>query len=146
MAGKLWKCVKCGRGFAKPNQWHSCDARSVDQHFRGKNPKLKQIYERLFTWLEELGPLRVDAVKTSINLASKYHFGGIRVRKNYLRLGFLSDEMIQDPRIVRTERIGPKRIGHSVILRGPEDVDDQVMSWLKRAYTLQLRQPTKPLR
>lgn len=135
----LWKCPACRRNFGKKNQWHSCVSQSVESHFRGKNPKLKEIYEKLFTWLEDLGPIRVDAVKSSINLAGKYHFGGLTVRKDYVRLGFLSDEMIQDARIVRTERIGPKQIGHSVILRAPEDLDDQVMSWLKRAYRLQSR-------
>jgi uncharacterized C2H2 Zn-finger protein len=135
----LWKCPACDRTFGKKNQWHSCVSHTVESHFRGKNPKLKQIYERLFIWLEDLGPIHVDVAKSSINLAGKHHFGGVTVRKDYIRLGFLSDEMIQDARIVRTERIGHNRIGHSVILRAPEDVDDQVMSWLKHAYRLQSR-------
>ena len=67
------------------NQWHSCLERTVDHHFRGKDPQVKQIYELLIARLRELGPLRVDAVKSSINLVSKYHFGGISVRKDYVR-------------------------------------------------------------
>ena len=136
---KLWKCPNCGRHFAKRNQWHSCLARTVDHHFRGKDTQLRQTYELLIARLREFGPLRVDAVKASINLASKYHFGGISVRRDYLRLGFLSHEIIKDHRIIRTESLGPKKAGHSVILRSPGDVDDQLMTWLKRAYSLQSR-------
>lgn len=136
---RLWKCPICGRDFAKKNQWHSCLAHSVDHHFRGKDPQLLQIYERLVERLKKLGPLRIDAVKSSINFASKYHFGGLAVRRHYLRLGFLSDIILEDQRIVRRETLGPQRIGHSVILRGPKEVDDELMRWLKRAYTLQAR-------
>lgn len=136
---QLWKCANCGRSFAKRNQWHSCLAHGVDHHFRGKNPRLRKTYDLLIKRLRQLGPLRVDAVKSSINLASKYHFGGVSVRKDTLRLGFLSDEVIEHPRILRTERLGPRRVGHVVALRSAEDVDGRLMSWLKKAYTLQSR-------
>jgi len=78
-------------------------------------------------------------VKTSINLVSKYHFGGIHVRRDHLRVGFLSDRMIEESRIVRTQRLGPTTFGHSVILRGLVDVDERLMNWLKKSYTLQSR-------
>jgi hypothetical protein len=95
------------------------------------------MYELLIARLRKLGPLRVDAVKSSINLVSKHHFGGVSVKKDTLRLGFLSQEVLEDKRIVRTQRIGPKKFEHSVILRQPRDVDDILMSWLKKAYILQ---------
>ena len=136
---QLWKCPTCGRSFAKRNQWHSCLARTVDHHFRGKDPRLRRTYESLIARLRELGPLRVDAVKSSINLASKYHFGGVTVRRDYLRLGFLSDGVIEDRRIIRKQRVSPRRVGHSVILRSPSDVDDRLIRWLKRAHSLQSR-------
>lgn len=136
---KLWKCPNCGRSFAKRHRWHSCLAKSIDDHFRGKDPQLRRTCDFLVKRLRELGPLRMDAVKSSINLASKYHFGGLSVRKDYLRLGFLSDEVIGDARILRAERLGRKRVGHVVMLRSPEDVDDRLMGWLKKAYALQSR-------
>ncbi len=136
---KLWTCSKCGRRFAKSKQWHSCQAQSTSHHFRGKEARLKQTYETLIARLQALGPLRVDAVKSSINFASTYHFGGVSVRKDHLRLGFLSDDVIENQRIVRTEKLGPKKVAHRVILSSPSDVDDQLVSWLARAYALQAR-------
>ena len=136
---KRWKCSICSREFAKRNQWHSCLARPVEAHFRGKDPALREIYHRLIVRLRELGPLRVDAVKSSINLASRYHFGGLTVRQDHVRLGFLADRAIQDKRVVRRMRLGPMRVGHSVLLRRPSDVDAKLMGWLKRAYVMQAR-------
>ncbi len=140
----LWKCPACGRRFAKRNQWHSCKAQSVKHHFRGKDPKLRETYDVLITRLRELGPLRIDAVKSGINLASKYHFGGVSVRQDYLRVGFLSDAVIVDERIVKRERLGPAKVGYGVILRAPNDVDEQLLGWFKRAYELQSGRPARP--
>ncbi len=134
---KLWKCPRCKRTFAKRNQWHSCLTHSVDHHFRGTDPRLRRTYALLIARLRKLGPLRVDAVQSSINLASKYHFGGVSVRRDHLRLGFLSDEPIDDERIIKTAKLGPRRVGHTVILRSPSDVDGRLMHWLKQAHTLQ---------
>ena len=89
--------------------------------------------------MRQFGPVRTDAVKTSINLVSKYHFAAIRVGRDHLRLGFISDAIIEDERIVRTEPVGPSRVGYAVRLRTVTDVDDQLLAWLKRSYTLQSR-------
>ncbi|MBI1723866.1 MAG: hypothetical protein HYR48_08165 [Gemmatimonadetes bacterium] len=138
-AANLWQCPRCRRRFAKKSQWHSCRARTPEDHLRKASPLVRRTWERLTARLRKLGPLRVDAVQTSINFASKYHFGGATVRKDSLRVGFLSETLIEDPRIVHREVLGPRRVGHSVILREPGDVDAQLMKWLERAYIIQKR-------
>jgi hypothetical protein len=100
---------------------------------------LRTIYRRLLAALRLFGPVRVDAVQTSINLVSTHHFGGLTVRRDYLRLGFLSDTRIDHPRIVHRLVLGPKRVGHTVLLRSPADIDRQLLGWLRRAYDLQAR-------
>ena len=111
----------------------------VGEHFRGTSPRLRETYDALMARVRQFGPVRTDAVKTSINLVSKYHFAAIRVRRDHLRIGFLSDAAIEDERIVRTERVGPRRVGYVVRLRTRTDVDDQLLAWLKRSYALQSR-------
>lgn len=61
-ATSLWICPICGRRFAKTKQAHSCKAQSVVNHFSGKDPRLKAIFESLIRKLKRTGPLRVDAV------------------------------------------------------------------------------------
>jgi uncharacterized protein DUF5655 len=135
-AAKSWQCPTCRRRFSKAHQWHSCDARNLDEHFRGRDPELRGVFGELVRRLRKLGPVGVDPVKTSINLTARHHFGAVTVRGNFLRLGFLSDRRIEDRRIVHIERLGPAKFGHSVVLESVADLDDVVMDWLAEAYRL----------
>lgn len=78
-----WKCPKCGRAFAKTNQAHSCKSTSVASHFKGKNPELRELFDSLLAALRSAGPVHIDAVASSINLVSRHHFGGAKVRGNH---------------------------------------------------------------
>jgi hypothetical protein len=132
-------CPQCGRRFARPKQAHSCQVRKIDDHFRGKGPELRNVFDALCTALKRTGPLRVDAVESTINLVSTHHFGGVAVRRHHLRLGFLADRTIRDARIVRAERVGPHRISHHVALRSIDELDAQLLGWLAAAQALQSR-------
>ena len=76
-------------------------ARSIESHFKQKPPELKRTFYYLIAHMKKFGPLRVDAVKSSINLIAKHHFGGITAQKETLRLGFLLDRPVKHPRIMR---------------------------------------------
>ena len=115
----------------------SRDAREIErleEHFRGRDPGLREIFDELISRLRKLGPVRVDPVKTSINLIARHHFGAVTVRGNFLRLGFLAEERLADGRIVHIERLGPAKFGHSVVIESIADLDDVVMGWLAAAY------------
>ena len=139
-AKQLWTCPLCGRRFAKQNQAHSCSVQRIDDHFRGKHPKLRSLFDALRRALERSGPLRVDAVESTINLVSKHHFGGIAVRREYLRVGFILDHEIRDRRICRAERVGPHRVSHHVLVSSLSDLDAQLLGWLSEAQAMQARQ------
>jgi uncharacterized protein DUF5655 len=131
-----WTCPNCRREFSKTRQWHSCEVKRLDEHFRGRDPELRGIFDELVARLRKLGPVKVDPVKTSINLTARHHLGAVTVRGTFLRIGFLSDRRIQDDRIVHIERLGPSKFGHSVVIESIEDLDDVVMGWLAAAYRL----------
>lgn len=78
--------------------------------------------------------MRADAVKTSVNLAARHHFGAVHPGKDGLRVGFLLRRKVEDSRIIRHEWAGGDRWGHQVRLTGPNDIDDQLLGWLKEAY------------
>ena len=132
-----WKCPNCERSFAKTHQSHSCQTASTEIHFKGKNPVSMEIYNALVAQLRRFGEFRVDAVKTSINLIHKYHFGSVAVQDEGLRLGFVSDEPIRSNRIVQTQELGPSRVGHSVKLKSASEVDGELLGWLRTAHALQ---------
>jgi hypothetical protein len=110
--------------------------KGLEEHFRGRDPHLREIFDELVVRLRKIGPIKVDPVKTSINLTARHHLGAVTVRGTFLRLGFVSGGRIQDERIVHVERLGSAKFGHSVILESMEDLDDVVMGWLAAAYRL----------
>ena len=109
----------------------------VDGHFKGKPASLRRIYNALVKELSKFGTFRADAVKTSINLIHRYHFGSVTVQDEALRLGFVSDVRARSERIVQTQELGLERVGHSVRLESTADVDAELLGWLRRAYELQ---------
>ena len=133
----LWRCPLCGRLFEKPNQSHSHYTTSITSHFEGK-PVAKELFDILLSKLETFGPLRVDAVKTSINLIAKHHFGAVHPGKKGLRLGFVLSRKVEDVRITHHEWVGGNRWGHRVSLTSLKDIDDQLLGWLKEPATLSL--------
>jgi len=102
----------------------------VDSHFAGKTPALRDVFDRLTAKLSKTGPLRVDAVKTSIHLISGRAFGGVTVTGDALRLGFLSERPIASPRIVKRMTLAPNRIEHVVVVNRASDVDRELVGWL----------------
>jgi len=128
-----WTCPQCGRAFARNKQSHSCDARSVASHFEGKDPKLAALFNDL---VQKLGETRVDAAKTSIHLVSTHAFGGVTVRRDHLRVEFLSRRVLESARIVKTEPLG-RRYAYHVIVRELSDIDKELIDWLAEAQAMQ---------
>lgn len=131
----LWRCPVCGRLFSKPNQQHSHLSCNVEAHFKGK-PEQIALFDALIARIEDLGPMRVDAVKTSINLIARGHFGGVRVLRGGLRLGFVLLRKLDSPRIVRSQWLGGDKYGHSVKIATSADLDIELLNWLREAYDL----------
>ena len=129
----LWQCPTCKRRFAKQNQWHSCKPVSIDAHFKAKPAEVRSLFDALYAKLRSIAPLRMDAVKSSINLVSKHHFGGIRVQKDGLRLGFILGRPVEHHRI-RTQQITPTIWAHHVKITRQEDLDTELLAWLKEAH------------
>lgn len=134
---RTWICPTCSRRFARAKQWHSCKPQTIDFHFAGKDPALRRLFERLIRTLRKTGPLRVDAVKTSINLISRHHFGGVIVRRRSLRVGFLARNPIDSDRVVHRQVLGPNRVAHAIVIAGEHDVDPELLRWLTAAQHLQ---------
>jgi hypothetical protein len=107
----------------------------VESHFQGR-PEARVIFDELIRKLGGFGPLRVDAVKTSVNLIGRRHLGGVRALKDGLRIGFVLERKVSDPRILKSEWVGGSKYGHSVKVTLPQEIDAQLLNWLKEAYDL----------
>jgi hypothetical protein len=109
---------------------------SVENHFEGRSPAVRQIYDRLLSATSTFGPFDEDPKKTSIHLNRKTAFAGVMTRKDCLILTLKSAQDIQSPRISKHEQASAHRWHLEVRLEDPIEVDPELVGWLKEGYEL----------
>jgi hypothetical protein len=109
---------------------------SVREHFENREPSVRRTYDAIVRSARKLGPVKEDPKKTSIHLVRKTAFAGIATRKTALILTLKSDSDIANQRIARREQASAKRWHLEIKLDAPEQVDKEVVAWLKKAYEL----------
>jgi hypothetical protein len=109
---------------------------TVGDHFAGKTPAVREVYDRVIAALRKIGTVRQEPKKTSIHLVRSSALAGVEVRKDYLLLNIKTDYRIQSPRVVRSEQPSARRFHHKVKLSSLKEVDRELQSWLKDAYEL----------
>lgn len=130
-----WTCPGCGRRFGRRNQSHECaPAMSVEEYFSTGPERERPIFEAVLEHLESLGTVHVEPVSVGIFLKRGRTFAELRPMTRWVALWFPHSSVIDDRRIARRIAVSGNRSWYVVNLRGPEDVDDQVRSWLTEAY------------
>jgi predicted transport protein len=104
---KLWTCPKCGRAFANANQEHSCMTRPIDEHFEGRSPQVRELYDAFKSEVERCGPILVQSVKTRIAFQVRMNFAAVHTRKNYLRCHLVLARRTEDEIFDRVTTFGP---------------------------------------
>ena len=109
---------------------------TVTDHFEGKDAVVTTIYTRLLDSLRQFGQVSESPKKTSIHLDNASGFAGVYTRKNYILLHFRTSSRIDNPRIDKIEQHSAKRFMHTVKLQSPDEIDAELLGWLKSAYEL----------
>lgn len=109
---------------------------TVKEHFQNRTPEVKATYAAILKAAKKLGPVKEEAKKTSIHLVRKSAFAGVATRKTALILTLKSDSDINSPRITKREQASAHRWHLEIKLEDPEQVDREILTWLKRAYEL----------
>ncbi len=109
---------------------------TIEQHFTGRAPAVRATYDRLIATTATLGTFDVDPKKTSIHLNRKSAFAGVVTRKVRLILTLKLASVIQSTRIQRREQVSANRWHLEIPLSNPEEVDQELLEWLRQAYSL----------
>jgi uncharacterized protein DUF5655 len=109
---------------------------TVNEHFDNRTPEVKATYAAILKAAKKLGPVSEEAKKTSIHLVRKTAFAGVATRKTTLLLTLKSDADVTSKRISRREQASAHRWHLEVKLESPEQVDRELVGWLKKAYEL----------
>jgi hypothetical protein len=79
-----WICPDCGRQFVSVNRNHSCGHFSLEDHFAGKEPVVRELFDFLLETMREFGSVSVFPVKTRIVLRAEVQFAAAMPRKRWL--------------------------------------------------------------
>ena len=109
---------------------------ALETLFANKEPAVRAVYAKVLSSLAKVGPVRVEAKKTSIHLVRETSFAGAHPKKAWLDLTIRSDKPIKSARVRAQEQVSKNRWHQDVRLTSPADVDVEVMGWLKSAYAL----------
>lgn len=132
----MWICPECSRTFKNKNQWHSCVNTSVDTFLHGKPEPLISLYHLLINSVKKFGPLQIQTVQSAILVKTGSTFLEIKFAKDHLRIAFYLDHETKEFPVVKSLRVSKNRVAHVVCLGKKEDLDSQMINWLKHSYLL----------
>jgi Domain of unknown function (DUF5655) len=106
----LWTCPKCRHRFVTRNMWHSCSNYSLEGHFEGKEPAVREIFNKLLELIEQCGPVTVIPQKTRIAIQARVRFAGGVARKNWFDAGLWLTRRTEHPVYGESKRSAPNRM------------------------------------
>ncbi len=99
-------------------------------------PYVKSLYQQLLTELKKFGEITVEEKKTSIHFKNRAAFAGVHPRKEYFILNIVSASPINSLRIAKQEQVSKSRFHNELKIEKPEDIDSDLLKWLKEAFEL----------
>ena len=144
MKPPLWQCRKCKRYFANRNQSHTCARLDLAHHFKGKNPAIRALYDRVVAELRAIGPVRVLPEKTRIAFQVRMSFAQLTPRNRWIDGHVVLARRLEHPRFTRIESFSPRNHLHAFRLTSAADIDDDFRAWLAEAYMVGRQDHLKP--
>ncbi|NIO48435.1 MAG: hypothetical protein GTN73_03200 [Candidatus Aminicenantes bacterium] len=131
-----WTCPNCKKEFRNKNQVHSCAKVDLEDHLKNKSPQVIATFDKLMRELGKFGEITLNPVITSVQVRAGATFLSVKPKKECMEIEFqLSDEVNKLP-IYKNIRISRNRVLHFAILKGPQEVNTQLINWLKKSYEL----------
>ena len=94
------------------------------------------MYARLLKTVEGLGPVVEERGERSVLLRSRGGFLGVHPKRHWLDLQIVTDHPIRADRVTKVDPISARRFHVHVRLVTENEVDAQLLGWLREAYDL----------
>lgn len=130
----LWRCPGCGNEFVNRNQYHSCGRHSLDTPFAGKPAAVRKLFDRIRDRIEELGPVTLVPYRDRIGFMVRVRFAIAVPKTRWVDLSLWLRSRSESPRFRRVETLNPEAHVHLLRLTEPNELDHEVLTWLRDAY------------
>ena len=140
---ELWVCPRCGNSFTSPNMAHSCGQFDLDELFARSDPQVRAVFDTLAAAVTALGPVTVIPQRTRATFQSRVRFLSVYPRKSVLVAGIWLRRPLASPRFSKVEHLGSSNFVHEVRLGAPDDVDEELMRWVREARDAGLIVPSR---
>ncbi len=106
-------------------------------------PHLRPILDAVLAALPPLGPVTTAARKTCVSLVSpRRTFAAVQATtKSRVDLGLRLDDTKPEGRLQVAKNIASGTINLRIALSGPDDLDEEALGWLRRAYDASIAPP-----
>lgn len=136
----LWTCPKCRRRFANRNQTHACGRHDLAEHFRGKGPGIRALFDAVHQAIMASGPVTVLSEKTRIAFQVRMSFAQVSPRQGWLVGHLVLARRRPSPRFTRIDTISPRNHVHHFRLVTASEIDAEFRDWLREAYLVGAQQ------
>ncbi len=118
-----------GKGDGKPNEY------TLDGKFSGQYAHLRPVFNAIESRVREFGDdVKLNVRKVHTSFMRKYAFIVIYVTKDKMDIGIALDPAVQDDRLKDATYWGWTRINMGTSVSKIEDIDDQLVGWMKQSY------------
>jgi hypothetical protein len=114
--------------------WHSCGRYQISDHFEGKEPHVRDLFDRLRAAIEACGPVTAYAQKTRIVFQVRARFAGAVPRRKWLDCGFWLKRRGSHPLLRRVDLIPPRDFIHYFRLTSWDQFDGALAELIREAY------------
>lgn len=133
-----WICPECKRNFKNTNQSHSCVTINIETLFAGKQQIVYELFQTLKYEVKQFGEINISATLSSVMFSAKGTFLAIKPKQKYLDIEFVLDYPTHEFPIIKNVQISKKGYAHFIRLENLQDIDHQLLQWLKQAYSFYL--------
>jgi hypothetical protein len=107
----------------------------VDAQYADR-PDLRPIFDAVIAAVSALSGAEIQARKTYVSLVSpRRMFGLVQAStKKRVDLGLRLDDVEPHGRLLLAKSLGSDRVTRRLALESVEDLDDEVLDWIRRAY------------
>jgi hypothetical protein len=115
--------------------WHACGDFSVEGFLEGKGPRARALFEAFEQMVAACGPYEVAPAKTRVAFMGRVRFAGVNaISDRGMTISFALPRPLDDPRIRKVEHIAKGWHGHWMRITRTEELDDELLGWLRESY------------